>query len=88
MLYYVDNGTIIIIDETFKDMFTTAYVRINGLPNTFIGSLDDYQMCVYLLCKQLKWTYEERDLIVAKFRVDVMDRILQLNERALMSAII
>jgi hypothetical protein len=87
LLYYVDNGTIIIIDETFKDMFSTAYVRINGLPDTFIGSLDDYQMCVYLLRKQLKWNYEELGLLVAKFRVDVMDRIMQLRERDLMPQI-
>jgi hypothetical protein len=87
LLYYVDNASVIVVDETFKDMFSTAYVRINGLPNTFIGSLDDYQMCVYLLRKQLKWNYEELDLMVAKFRVDIMDRIMQLKERDLMPQI-
>lgn len=79
--YYVENNNVFIIDDTFKDMFTTAYVHINGLPDTFIGSLDDYHISVYLLYNQLKWNFEEHDLFLAKFRVDIINRLLQLTNQ-------
>lgn len=84
VLYYVENNKVFIIDDTFKDMFTTAYVHINGLPNTFIGSLEDYNICVYLLYKQLKWNFEEHDLFLSKFRVDIINRLLQLSQQDLL----
>jgi hypothetical protein len=77
--YCIDNNDIIIIDETFSDMFSTAFVKINGVPSVFIGELESYKLLVYLLYKQLKWNYDENDLIIAKFRNDIFDNILCLS---------
>ncbi len=81
ILYFVDNvNNIIVIDETFNDMFSTAYVKITKLPETFIGNLEDYKTIVYLLYKQLKFSYDEEELFVSKFRRDIFDTILNLQE--------
>lgn len=84
ILYYVDNvNDIIVIDETFNDMFSTAYVKITKLPEIFIGKLEDYKTIVYLLYKQLKFSYDEANLFFSKFRRDVFDTILNLHDGCL-----
>lgn len=81
VLYSIHKNNILIIDEEFSTMFKTAYVTIKGIPDTFVGSLEDYQICVFLLYRQLKWNYEEGGICLAKFRVDIFERIAQLTSR-------
>lgn len=82
--YFELDNRIVIVDKTFKDMFTTAYVSIDGLPEMFIGHLDNYIICVFLLYRQLQWHYDECDRELAKFRKDIFEAILGLNSRQLM----
>lgn len=84
IMYYAYNDApsthnIIVIDDTFRDMFATAFVEIVNLPTTFIGNLDDYTTVVYLLHKQLEWTYEEEGYFLAKFRKDIYNSIANLS---------
>lgn len=83
MYYVVSESDVIIIDETFDEMFTTAYFTISGLPHTFIGPFHDYVFCVFLLYRQMKWSYEERDLYLAPFRKEIIEKIININEREL-----
>lgn len=78
-LYDGDNN-VVIIDKEFNDMFSTAFVKIINLPEVFIARLDMYKLVVYLLYKQLKFAYDEKDIIVSKFRRDVYDKISNLSE--------
>jgi hypothetical protein len=78
-LYDGDNN-VVIIDKEFNDMFSTAFVKINNLPEVFIARLDTYKMTVYLLYKQLKFVYDEKDIIISKFRRDVYDKIINLQD--------
>lgn len=73
-----------IVDKTFKDMFTTAYVSIGELPEMFIGPLDKYIICVFLLYRQLQWHYDECDRELAKFRKDIYEVIIGMDYRQLM----
>lgn len=76
--------TIIIVDKTFKDMFTTAYLSIGELPDTFIGPLDKYIICVFLLYRHLQWHYDECERELAKFRKDIYEAILRMSCKQLM----
>jgi hypothetical protein len=79
--YYVDcDNNVIIIDEEFSDMFSTAYCKILHLPERFIGTLESFKLLVYLLYKQLKFYYDEHELFISKFRCDIFDNILNLQE--------
>jgi hypothetical protein len=78
-LYDGDNN-VVIIDKEFNDMFSTAFVKINNLPEVFIARLDTYKLAVYLLYKQLKFVYDEKDIIISKFRRDVYDKIINLQD--------
>lgn len=79
--YYVDcDNSVIIIDEEFSDMFSTAYCKILHLPERFIGTLESFKLLVYLLYKQLKFYYDEHELFISKFRCDIFDNILNLQE--------
>jgi hypothetical protein len=64
-------------------MFTTAYISIGGLPEMFIGPLDNYIICVFLLYRQLQWHYDECDRELATFRKDIFEAILGINSRQL-----
>lgn len=78
--YYNHDSDIIVIDEEFSDMFSTAYGRISNLPQVYVGTLESYKLLVYLLWKQLKFYYDEQDLLISKFRCDIFDTILNLHE--------
>lgn len=81
ILYFRDDdNNIVVIDEGFEDMFLTAYVKISNLPKVFVGKLEDYQTLVYLLYKQMKFTYDEKELYISKFRCDVFNTIFNLYE--------
>ena len=56
-----------VIDETFSDMFSTAFVRILNLPSIYVGNLETYKMIVYLLYQQLLWWYDDVDKPFAFF---------------------
>jgi hypothetical protein len=79
--YYVDcDRNVIIIDEEFSDMFSTAYCKILHLPDRFTGTLENFKLLVYLLYKQLKFYYDEHELFISKFRCDIFDTISNLHE--------
>lgn len=78
-LYDVDNN-VIIIDKEFSDMFSTAFVKITNLPEVFVARLDIYKLVVYLLYKQLKFVYDEKEIVISKFRRDVFQKISTLSE--------
>lgn len=79
--YYVDwDRNVIIIDEEFSDMFSTAYCKILHLPERFIGTLESYKLITYLLYKQLKFSYDEHELFISKFRCDIFNTIMNLHE--------
>jgi hypothetical protein len=79
--YYVDyDKNVVVIDDEFSDMFTTAYCKILQVPERFVGTLDSYKLVVYLLFKQLKFFYEEQELSISKFRCDIYDSIFKLHE--------
>lgn len=77
-LYDCDDH-LVIVDEHFNDMFSTAFAKISNLPDIFIARLDTYKMVVYLLYKQLKFVYDEKDIVVSKFRREVYDKISNLT---------
>lgn len=79
LCYFVDHHEVIIIDNEFSEMFSTAFVKIQNLPQVFKGTLEMYQHIVHLLYQQLKWNYEEQGLVIAKFRRDIFDKIAQLS---------
>lgn len=81
ILYYLDNeNNLVVIDEDFRDMFSTAYAKISNLPKVFIGNLEDYKTLVYLLYKQLKFSYDEQGLLISIFRHNIFDTIFNLHE--------
>lgn len=77
---YDGDNNIVIIDNEFSEMFSTAFVKINNLPEVFVARLDIYKLIVYLLYKQLKFAYDEKELVISKFRRDVFHRISILSE--------
>lgn len=77
---YDGDNNVVIIDNEFSDMFSTAFVKITNLPQVFIARLDIYKLVVYLLYKQLKFTYDEKEMIISKFRRDVFNKISTLSE--------
>lgn len=78
--YFYDDNNVVIVDKEFNDMFSTAFVKISNLPEVFIARLDIYNLVVYLLYKQLKFTYEEKDISFSIFRRNIFDRISNLTE--------
>lgn len=81
LTYFYDyDNKVVIIDNNFSDMFSTAFVKIVYLPDVFITQLDKYCLIVYLLYKQLKFIYDEKEISFSKFRRDVFDKICNLTE--------
>lgn len=79
--YYVDcDKNVVVIDDEFSDMFSTAYCKILRIPERFTGTLESYKLLVYLLYKQLKFYFDEHELFISKFRCDVFTNILNLHE--------
>ncbi len=78
--FFDENDNLVVVDTEFNDMFSTAFVRINNLPEAFIARLEIYKLVVYLLYRQLKFAYEEKEIIISKFREDVYDKISNLSE--------
>lgn len=78
--YVYDDDNVIIIDKEFNEMFSTAFVKIKNLPEVFIARLDIYILVVYLLYKQLKFIYDEKDISFSIFRRNVFDKISNLTE--------
>ena len=81
LTYFYDyDNKVVIIDNNFSDMFSTAFVKILYLPEVFITQLDKYCLIVHLLYKQLKFIYDEKEISFSKFRRDVFDKICNLTE--------
>jgi len=81
LTYFYDyDNNVVIIDNNFCDMFSTAFVKILYLPEVFITQLDKYCLIVHLLYKQLKFIYDEKEISFSKFRRDVFDKICNLTE--------
>lgn len=78
--FYDDNDNVVIIDTAFNEMFSTAFVKISNIPEVFIARLDIYKLVVYLLYKQLKFAYDEKEIVISKFRKDTYDKISNLTE--------
>lgn len=78
--YFYDDDNVVIIDTEFNEMFSTAFVKISNIPEVFIARLDIYKLVVYLLYKQLKFAYDEKEIVISKFRKDVYDKISNLTE--------
>lgn len=78
--FYDDNDNVVIIDTAFNEMFSTAFVKISNIPELFIARLDIYKLVVYLLYKQLKFAYDEKEIVISKFRKDIYDKISNLTE--------
>jgi hypothetical protein len=80
-----NNVDVYVIDDTFSDMFSTAFVRIVNLPSTYTGSLETYKMIVYLLYRQLLWQYDDMDKSFASFRKETRDNISKLDSEMILS---
>lgn len=78
--YFYDDDNVVIIDTEFNEMFSTAFVKISNIPEVFIARLDIYKLVVYLLYKQLKFAYDEKEIVISKFRKDIYDKISNLTE--------
>lgn len=82
--FFLQDGYVHVIDDTFSEMFSTAFVRLTKLPSIYVGSLDTYKIIVYLLFKQLKWLYEEEDKFLAFFRKETRNNISKLDDNSIL----
>lgn len=82
--FFLQDGYVHVIDDTFSEMFSTAFVRLTKLPSIYVGSLDTYKIIVYLLFKQLKWLYEEEDKFLAFFRKETQNNISKLDDNSIL----
>ena len=85
--FMVNDSDVHVIDDSFSDMFRTAFVRIVNLPSTYIGSLDTYKMTVYLLYRQLLWWYDDMDKSLAFFRKETRNNISKLDNKFILTLI-
>jgi hypothetical protein len=82
--FFLQDGYVHVIDDTFCDMFSTAFISLTKLPAIYVGSLDTYKMVVYLLFKQLKWLYDEEDKFLAFFRKETRNNISKLDDNSIL----
>lgn len=82
--FFLQDGYVHVIDNTFCEMFSTAFVRLTKLPSIYVGSLDTYKIIVYLLFKQLKWLYEEEEKYLAFFRKETRNNISKLDDNSIL----
>ena len=82
--FFLQDGYVHVIDDTFCDMFSTAFVCLTKIPKIYVGSLDTYKQIVYLLFRQLKWLYEEEEKYLAFFRKETRNNISKLDDNSIL----
>jgi len=68
-----------VLDDAFKDKFSTAFVALTGLPDRIHCSLSDYQVLVYRLYKTIQWLYEDNCIELAPHRRTVYNHLSTLT---------